>query len=70
MKTVVFMWNPAISSFHKEDLSKCIQVLDSYNEEDCPNEYLDLNWSIWDHEQVKDGDRFFMVKVGGGCPKI
>lgn len=43
MKTVVLMWNPAISSFHKEDLSKCIQVLDSYNEEDCPNEYLDLN---------------------------
>lgn len=25
MKTVVLMWNPAISSFHKEDLSKCIQ---------------------------------------------
>lgn len=23
MKTVVLMWNPAISSFHKEDLSKC-----------------------------------------------
>lgn len=66
MKTVVLMWNPAISSFHKEDLSKCIQVLDSYNEEDCPNEYLNLNWSIWDHEQVKDGDRFFMVKVGEG----
>lgn len=66
MKTVVLMWNPAISSFHKEDLSKCIQVLGSYNEEDCPNEYLDLNWSIWDHEQVKDGDRFFMVKVGEG----
>lgn len=66
MKTVVLMWKPAISSFHKEDLSKCIQVLDSYNEEDCPNEYLNLNWSIWDHEQVKDGDRFFMVKVGEG----
>ena len=66
MKTVVLMWNPAISSFHKEDLSKCIQVLDSYNEEDCPNEHMDLNWSIWDHEQVKDGDRFFMVKVGEG----
>ena len=26
----------------------------------------DFNWSVWDYENVKEGDKFFMVKVGPG----
>jgi hypothetical protein len=24
----------------------------------------DYNWSVWDHDQIHEGDRFFWVKVG------
>lgn len=29
-------------------------------------ELEDFNWCVWDYENVKKGDRFFMVKVGPG----
>lgn len=25
-----------------------------------------MNWSVWEHEKVKAGDRFFMLRVGEG----
>ncbi len=25
-----------------------------------------FNWSVWEHEKAKCGDRFFLVRVGEG----
>ncbi len=55
MKTFILMWNPAISSFKKEEFDKMI-----------PAEWFELNWSVWDWKAAEDGDRFFMVRVGEG----
>ncbi len=55
MKTFILMWNPAISSFKKEEFENIIL-----------EEWIELNWSVWDWEEAEDGDRFFMVRVGEG----
>ena len=52
---VVFKWNPGISSYSFTDFEIAIA-----------NEEYDSDWSIFDHEKVKTGDRFFMLKVGCG----
>ena len=58
MKTVIFKWNPAFSSYsmlhYLHDMYRLRQ-----NNNDC-----DYNWSVWDHDQIHEGDRFFWVKVG------
>lgn len=75
MKTVILMWNPAISSFKMDEFRKCIKIMDHHDEdeilyysddEDIPGERIDLNWSIWDYKNVNYGDRFFMIRVGEG----
>lgn len=68
MKTFILMWNPAISSYRMEDSRKCLKHLNDYcwENENGEEEYLDMNWSVWDHEQAEEGDRFFMVRVGEG----
>lgn len=52
---VILKWNPAISSYNMvrflNDISWC--------EPEC-------DWSIFEHEKVKVGDQFFMLKVGHG----
>ena len=54
--TVILMWNPSVSSVKLEDHNKSI-----------PNIYTDIfNWSVWDHENAKCGDRFFLVRCGEG----
>lgn len=69
MKTVILMWNPAISSFRMEDFRKCIQVMKNHVGDD---QYWDdkergcLDWSVWDYKEVEYGDRFFMIRVGEG----
>lgn len=30
----------------------------------------DFNWSVWEYEKAKEGDKFFMVKVGPGTNGI
>lgn len=56
MKTFILMWRPAISSYKMEDLEHELQ------------EYPDVwyNWSVWEHENAHEEDRFFMVRVGEG----
>lgn len=49
------MWNPAISSFKKKEFDEMVSA-----------EWFSLDWSVWDHELVEDGDRFYMVRVGDG----
>lgn len=54
--TIILMWNPAISSVKPDYHAFCIENL--------LTEYF--NWSVWEHEKAKCGDRFFLVKVGEG----
>lgn len=55
MATYILFWNPDISSYTKE------RFLEDFAE--C--EGVD-NWSFYEHDKVKDGDSFFMVKCGEG----
>ena len=54
--TVILTWNPGVSSVKLEDHNATIP--------DMFTEYY--NWSVWEHDKAKCGDRFFMVRVGDG----
>lgn len=54
MKTVILMWNPAISSF-------TFKMFKNYLAGPFGT---DFDWSVWDWKEVHAGDRFFMVRVG------
>ncbi len=56
---VILRWNPGISS-----VSMFNFLLDISNEEPWGN------WSIWEHNRVRQGDRFFLLKVGYGTTGI
>lgn len=56
-RTFILMWNPAISSVTLEEHNKRVGDLLISN----------FNWSVWEHEQARLGDRFFMARVGEGC---
>lgn len=56
MRTYILFWNPEISSFKLDDFQEKLGMI----------EYLDLNWSVWEHEEACSGDRFFMVRCGEG----
>ena len=53
--TVILKWNPAVSSYN------LIRFLD-----DIAQKVHESDWSIWEHERVRSGDTFYMVKVGHG----
>lgn len=55
-QTFILMWNPDISSVSLEDHIQNITKM--YIE--------DFNWSVWEHEKAKCGDRFYLVRVGEG----
>ena len=54
--TFILTWNPAFSSAkldaHNEDVG---QMLTQY-----------FNWSVWDYEKARYGDRFYLVRCGQG----
>ena len=53
---VILKWNPAISSY---SMIRFLQnIVWEKNESD---------WSIYEYEKVKNGDQFFLLKVGIGC---
>ena len=54
--TFILMWNPNISSLSLGD--------HIWNIANMYAEYF--NWSVWEHEKAKCGDRFFLVCVGKG----
>ena len=54
LNTVILFWNPDISSYKYDDLQDFIQNHDIST----------FNWSVWEHEKAKMGDRFFLVKCG------
>lgn len=55
-QTFILMWNPDISSVSLEDHIWGIKNMHT--------EYF--NWSVWEYEKAKCGDRFYLVKVGSG----
>lgn len=58
MNTFILFWNPDISSYKLDDFQRELEQI-SYD-------YNDMNWSVWEHEKAKAGDRFFMVRCGNG----
>lgn len=57
-QTFVMRWNPEISSHKVVDFEHAM--------EDFYDDGFYYDWSIFDHEKVHLGDRFFMLKVGNG----
>ena len=53
MATYILFWNPAISSYTLERFAA-----------DFKNEGSVGNWSFFEHEDVKNGDRFYMMHCG------
>ena len=59
-KTFILMWNPSISSYTMERFEgDLIEMANGW-------ELEDFNWSVWDYENAREGDAFYMVKVGPG----
>ena len=56
MNTIILMWNPAISSISYREYKKFFR---------CPVG-TDFNWSVWEHDKSRCGDRFFLVRCGEG----
>ena len=55
-RTFVLMWNPAISSVSLKDHNDSIpKMLTEY-----------YNWSVYEHDKARKGDRFFLVRCGEG----
>ena len=54
--TFILMWNPAISSMTLEHHNRSVEHMLT----EC------FNWSVWEHDKAKCGDRFFLVRVGEG----
>lgn len=55
MATYILFWNPEISSYTMERFQN-----------DFKFGYCVGNWSITEHEKVKTGDRFYMIRCGNG----
>ena len=49
-------WNPAISSFSESDYEKCLENME--------RGMFRINWSIYEWEEARVGDMFYMMRVG------
>lgn len=56
-KTYLLRWNPAISSYNAERYNIDVDRFDGY--------WL-MDWSIYEYENLRVGDRYFMVREGDG----
>ena len=71
MNTFLLLWNPAISSY---TIDRCEEEFDF--KEATLGDFIDdeqyfpwdLNWSVWEWDKARKGDRFFMLRVGEGQP--
>lgn len=59
MNVVILRWNPEISSYSMDSFKNAM-------EEAKNTQKYRLNWSVWEHEKIQYGDRFFMLRVGKG----
>jgi len=60
MNTVIFKWNPGFSSYNMHRYLDDMCNLIEYDE-------YEMNWSVWDYDKIKKGDRFYMMKLGYGA---
>ena len=60
MKLYILRWNPQISSYKTEDFQ---QRLKRIGRKGCCG--LMMNWSIYEHKNLKPGDWFIFSRVGG-----
>lgn len=49
-------WNPSISSFKEQDYKECV--------ENAQDGKFCMNWSIYEWEEARRGDMFYMMRVG------
>lgn len=49
-------WNPQISSFTEKDYEECINHME--------NGVFRMNWSIYDWQEARCGDFFYMIRTG------
>ena len=54
-QTFILMWNPAFSNSMENHIESISHI----------NDYS-FNWSVYEWEQAKMGDRFYMIRVGEG----
>ncbi len=57
MKTIILRWNPSFSSYTMSDFLNTIK----YGRMEG---HAEINWSVWEHEKVEEGDRFYFLKLG------
>lgn len=55
-KTYLMRWNPSISSFTEKDYEECVNNM--------VHGMFHMNWSIYEWEEARRGDMFFMMRVG------
>jgi len=53
-QTYILRWNPTISSFKLEHYRKACTYTEGFS----------MNWSIYEWEKAKKGDRFYMERLG------
>jgi len=55
-RTYLMRWNPSISSFTEKDFEECVTNM--------VHGMFRMNWSIYEWEEARRGDMFFMMRVG------
>ena len=55
-RTYLMRWNPTISSFTEKDFETCV--------EDSVHGIFRLNWSIYEWQEARRGDFFYMIRTG------
>ena len=56
MRTYLMRWNPSISSFKEKDYEECVANMQKGA--------FCINWSIYEWEEARKGDSFYMMRVG------
>lgn len=55
-RTYLMRWNPSISSFTEKDYEKCVANMQGG--------VFHMNWSIYEWEEARRGDYFYMMRMG------
>lgn len=58
--TFILMWNPSISSYTMARFEEDLEYLSDVGSIE------DFDWDVWEYEKAKEGDKFYLIKVGPG----
>ena len=61
-RSYLMRWNPSISSFTEKDFEECV--------ENMVHGMFRMYWSIYEWEEARRGDMFYMMRVGDDKPGI